>query len=469
MRPRSSSCSISGLDHYFTGQYDQAINVWTRALFLDRNHARARAYIERARSALAERQRESEELLHNGVAAFDRGESSEARRLLEAAISQGAPPDEALAILDRLNRLDQSARQAETDAARRRARAVPLPQVTVETSRGAWVTLGVLLIVILAAAAFGAGAFRSDWRMLLERPPAPTVNPIGRAASDETLIPRRGDTALARARVLVTNGRLRDALVVLDLVRPTDPQKARRRPAPRGYSETVDRVGFALAPTAGRPRRWSRTMKCPKCGYLGFKHVERCPNCGYDFSLSSSPALLDLSIRPSSLNTPRPLADLALVDSGLSLSSPEPKHGTTPEIGSVQIVTAPAPTPELPLFGSPGGDDVPLITRPSPPRTPLAVRRATPEVPRLRADPRTSPLDFVPSDLDSRLSAPLATPPARRAAALPDRGPQPAAQLDAPAAVSARIFAALIDVVLLLAIDFAVVYLTDADRRCHVR
>ena len=86
-------------------------------------------------------------------------------------------------------------------------------------------------------------------------------------------------------------------------------------------------------------------MKCPKCGYLGFKHVERCPNCGYDFSLSSSPALLDLSIRPSSLNTPRPLADLALVDSGLSLSSPEPKHGTTPEIGSVQIVTAAAPTP----------------------------------------------------------------------------------------------------------------------------
>ena len=93
---------LSGLDHYFTGQYDQAINVWTRALFLDRNHARARAYIERARSALAEGQRESEELLHNGVAAFDRGESSEARRLLEAAISQGAPPDEAPGILPRV-------------------------------------------------------------------------------------------------------------------------------------------------------------------------------------------------------------------------------------------------------------------------------------------------------------------------------------------------------------------------------
>src|SRR5437867_6081293 len=120
---------LVGLDHYFAARYELAINVWTRALFLDRNHARARAYIERARSALAERQRESEELLHNGVAAFDRGESGEARRLLEAAISQGAPPDEALAILDRLNRLEQSSRLAQVEADRKRARTIPLPPV----------------------------------------------------------------------------------------------------------------------------------------------------------------------------------------------------------------------------------------------------------------------------------------------------------------------------------------------------
>src|SRR5450432_1328932 len=97
---------LVGLDHYFAARYELAINVWTRALFLDRSHARARAYIERARSALAERQRESEELLQNGVAAFQRGERDEARHLLRAALDGGAPAEEALAVLDRLNRLE---------------------------------------------------------------------------------------------------------------------------------------------------------------------------------------------------------------------------------------------------------------------------------------------------------------------------------------------------------------------------
>jgi uncharacterized RDD family membrane protein YckC len=201
-------------------------------------------------------------------------------------------------------------------------------------------------------------------------------------------------------------------------------------------------------------------MKCPKCGYLGFKHVERCPNCGYDFSLSSSPAPLDLSIRPSSLNTPQPLADLALVDAGLSLSQPEPRALATSEIGSVQIAPAPAPTPELPLFGRPGGEDAPLITRPSPPRTPLAVRRATPEVPRLRPEARTPSLDFVPSELDAKLGAPFPTSPARRAARIPDIPPQTAEAIEAPAALTSRVLAALIDVLLIAVVDIGVVYLT---------
>ena len=196
-------------------------------------------------------------------------------------------------------------------------------------------------------------------------------------------------------------------------------------------------------------------MKCPKCGYLGFKHVERCPNCGYDFSLSS-PALLDLSIRPSSLNTPQPLADIALVDAGMSLSPPAPQPGGTPDLGAVRTADG-APTPELPLFGSPIADDTPLITRPSPPRTPLAVRRATPDVPRLRSEVRAPMLDLAGTEIDARTSS---TPPVRRAAAMPTPTPEPATGAQAPAGVAARVLAATIDVVLLAAVDVAVVYFT---------
>src|SRR3954447_7286159 len=70
---------LGGLDHYFGGHYDLAINVWTRVLFLDRGHARARAYTERARAALPNRQRQGKELIHTGGTAFERGESETAR------------------------------------------------------------------------------------------------------------------------------------------------------------------------------------------------------------------------------------------------------------------------------------------------------------------------------------------------------------------------------------------------------
>ena len=84
---------LTGLDHYFANDYDQAINLWTRVLFLDRHHDRARAYIERARSAQAEQQREAEALLHQGLDAFNGGDVAAARQLVVDALERGASRD----------------------------------------------------------------------------------------------------------------------------------------------------------------------------------------------------------------------------------------------------------------------------------------------------------------------------------------------------------------------------------------
>src|SRR5438445_743301 len=151
-------------------------------------------------------------------------------------------------------------------------------------------------------------------------------------------------------------------------------------------------------------------MKCPKCGYLGFEHVDRCRNCGYDFALA--PMSIDL--------------------------------------------------PELQLRGdtqpSPLDDLAPLITNLPPPRPPLAVRRATPEVPRVRGEPRGHSLEL---DLDL---PPPASPSAGDAIRRGHAADWPAtiAARDAAAAapLGARFIAMRVDVVLLAAVDAVVIYFT---------
>src|SRR6187402_2854273 len=86
---RAEALLVEGLDRYFAGQYEDAIHVWTRVLFLDRSHARARAYIDRARTAIAERQRASDEMLHATSEMLTRGDAAEARRLLDEILNTG--------------------------------------------------------------------------------------------------------------------------------------------------------------------------------------------------------------------------------------------------------------------------------------------------------------------------------------------------------------------------------------------
>ena len=211
---------LAGLDHYFTGQHELAINVWTRVLFLDRSHARARAYIERARSAVAERQREGEELLQTGMAAFQRGDAEDARRLLRTAVDRGVSPDEAMALLDRIDRI---ASPAEPAPALRPRRVWHPARTTARPPRGgiSIMTLVLVLGIGLAAGAsvviyFDAyGMSRSVGPSASQAPIAPREDPLPIATSAEV--------TLAHARALDASGRLRDAIAALETIRQDDP------------------------------------------------------------------------------------------------------------------------------------------------------------------------------------------------------------------------------------------------------
>ena len=252
---------LAGLDHYFQAQYERAIDLWTRVLFLDRSHARARAYIERARAALAERLRESEELLHTGAEAFKRGNVGEARQLLSSAVEHGGGRDEALALLDRLNRLETAAgrRDAGLEAPRsehgRRARR------TIGPAEVAPRPVRVVPLVALCAALLAGVYVAASWdqfesMLFISRvQPAPSPTPAWRQALP---VPSGSALALARAGRLVEDQRVHDALRLLATIEPGDPLKseadALRATIQRGLL-AVDGVDRRELPPAASQRR----------------------------------------------------------------------------------------------------------------------------------------------------------------------------------------------------------------------
>ena len=244
-------------------------------------------------------------------------------------------------------------------------------------------------------------------------------------------------------------------------------------------------------------------MKCPKCGYLGFETTDRCRNCQYDFSLAPFTSESELTLhgadRRAESGNDFELPDIARQSDQLSASAldldrlfgdPEPSASAPPDSNELRrerkleppTLTArddDAPEAiEKPIDNSslafPSEDDPPAITMPAPPaamtaaaddgglpfddgpivpppaaRPPLAVRRSTPEVPRNR--PRTTrpvrvdSLDFEPS--------------AKSGAASQAASDTVASLMEMPS-LGARVSAGLIDVVLLVGIDAAVLYLT---------
>ena len=218
---------LSGLDHYFAGQHELAINVWTRALFIDRGHARARAYIERARSAIAERQREAEELIHTGAAAFQRGEPETARRLLQSAVEHGAATDEVLSLLDRLDRLEAASVAQDTRVPRRET--PRQPAVDSEFSRRdrswlGWIAAGVVLGLAVAAVTIGILWTRGQQWLPLDS--GTSVGSSTRTREEPLPIPSASDVSIARAQAQYDRGHLHEALLALEAIGPGDPLSA---------------------------------------------------------------------------------------------------------------------------------------------------------------------------------------------------------------------------------------------------
>jgi len=226
---------LEGLDYYFARQYERAITVWTRVAFLERGHGRARAYIERARSAQAEQQRQSEELLHAGVAAYHAGELQAARDLLTRAVEGGGPHEMALVYLERLGRVEAVPRPIREGTAAPDRSQGHGPVAARRVSPG-WMptavgSAAVVLVVVLLSLLV---------RSYLVRQPTSAVTV---AAPEGERRPVAGDAErrIARARAVYAGGRPHDALRLLDQVVAAD----ERRPQADALRAEIQRALMA--------------------------------------------------------------------------------------------------------------------------------------------------------------------------------------------------------------------------------
>jgi uncharacterized RDD family membrane protein YckC len=187
-------------------------------------------------------------------------------------------------------------------------------------------------------------------------------------------------------------------------------------------------------------------MRCPKCQYIAFDSGERCRNCGYEFSFAPNADPFDLPIQT----------------------------GDEPE-GPLSVPDTVPPRPitqsfDLPLFNDRGGapDDRPLVSVPAVPRQPLSVRKPAPVAPRpSRRDATEEPrLDLALPDVDPDADDEVEDDDETFGDPVEEtRWARPAFQRVADAdtqtaSAGARLLAAVIDLVLLLGIDLAVLHFT---------
>jgi hypothetical protein len=239
--PRIESLLLAGLDRYFAGEFEHAIQVWSRVFFLDRGHARARAYIDRARGAIAERQREAEARTARpdgaGVVQGDAGARVELAEPLPGVSTLRTRPAAATAVARASVSAD--AGHARTSGALARAATSATPGVTAPEPVGhdaaprggrlrARLVAQFALVALAAVLLFGAGyvvAARDRlavWWGAPAQPPRSVPAMIREVAADAPST----EELLDRARRHLAAGRADAALAVLKAIAASDPQRS---------------------------------------------------------------------------------------------------------------------------------------------------------------------------------------------------------------------------------------------------
>lgn len=207
---RTETLLVEGLDQYFQANYEEAIHLWTRVLFLDRTHARARAYIARARTAIGEQQRRGDEMLHAAGELLDRGDLDGARRMLSQAEQSSGSDEKVAELWARLERVARTRHDVGPPATAAVVDAVPLVTWRWNARSAARAVAAVAVGALVVTAAISPAV-----RDAVAGVPVSSRLPVAAHAAELPVL-SAGDVALLRARTLYARGRLAEALATLD-------------------------------------------------------------------------------------------------------------------------------------------------------------------------------------------------------------------------------------------------------------
>lgn len=218
------------------GRLQQAIHVWTRILFLDRNNRAARLAIEKAKSAIAERQREMDALVLDANRLAGAGDRRGAQKRLARVLALDPRHVEARSLWEKLEEqarrgearsgsLTLAGKPAEEDASHSlRPRVTAPPSVKTESAS----PLKMAAFLFSALCLFGAGAVyvHLNWDFLVsDGRPAESGNAELRQPDLGALagLPPLSELHFFNGARLYTKGMYREALSELASVDPADP------------------------------------------------------------------------------------------------------------------------------------------------------------------------------------------------------------------------------------------------------
>jgi tetratricopeptide (TPR) repeat protein len=210
-----------------TGCYQQAIHVWTRILFLDRGNPVACKAIDKAKRALAERQRESDAIVAEASAYEQEGERSKAKRLLARVLTTDPRHTEGRSLWEKIEALERrgepqaNASTLATDPADessrlRRRNGVQTNVAKKNRARSASpLKMAAFLFCAFCLLALGGLYLHLNWEFLVSDSAFATSRQAGSEAVpdfDRPQLPLPSDLHYYNGARLFAKGRYRDAL-----------------------------------------------------------------------------------------------------------------------------------------------------------------------------------------------------------------------------------------------------------------